>query len=151
MFGNSRLRSSVVVIEAQLNPFPKEACGKPAEKLLASRHDRVRFAPDMTKVAILPESADTGQITYRAIAGRRQSWGKTAGEALDVLTASLPEEDAGTLVIVQHHRPDQFFTAAQQARLNELMARWRALRDAGGALPPTCEKAATVTQRSVPR
>jgi hypothetical protein len=90
----------------------------------------------MTKVAIVPEPANAGQMAYRAIAGRRQSLGKTAGEALDVLTASLPKEDAGTLVIVQHQRPDRFFTASQQARLNELMARWRAARDAGAALPP---------------
>jgi hypothetical protein len=106
------------------------------ENLFTGRQDQVRFTPDVTKVAILPESADAGQVAYRAIAGRRQSLGKTAGEALDVLTASLPEEDAGTLVIVQHHRPDQFFTAPQQARLNELMARWRAARAAGAALAP---------------
>ncbi len=90
----------------------------------------------MTKVAILPESAQSGQVTYRAIAGRRQSVGKTAGEALDALTSSLPEKEAGTLVIVQHQRPDEFFTAEQQARLNELMARWRAARDGGTVFSP---------------
>src|SRR6266567_9312842 len=90
----------------------------------------------MTKVAILPESAQSGQVTYRAIAGRRQSVGKTAGEALDALTSSLPEKEIDTLVIVQHQRPDQFFTAEQQARLNELMARWRAARDAASTLSP---------------
>lgn len=90
----------------------------------------------MTKVAILPEPADTGQITYRAIAGGRQSSGKTAGEALDGLTAALPAEETGTLVIVQHQRPDEFFDAAQQTRLTALMARWRAARDVGGVLPP---------------
>jgi hypothetical protein len=52
------------------------------------------------------------------------------------LTASLPEGEAGTLVIVQNQRPDHFFSADQQARLNELMARWRAARDAGSALSP---------------
>ena len=35
---------------------------------------------------------------------------------------------------MQNQRPDQFFGAEQQARLDELMARWRAARDAGGAL-----------------
>jgi len=89
----------------------------------------------MTKVAIFPESAQSGQVTYRAIAGHRQSVGKTAGEALDALTSSLPEKEAGTLVIVQHQRPDEFFTAEQQARLNELMIRWRAARDRGDTLP----------------
>jgi len=90
----------------------------------------------MTKVAILPEPAQSGQLAYRAVSGGRQSVGKTAGEALDALTSSLPENEAGTLVIVQHQRPDQFFTAEQQARLNELMARWRAARDGGGVFSP---------------
>ncbi len=90
----------------------------------------------MTKVAILPEPAESGQVTYRAIAGRQQSTGKTAGEALDALTASLPEEETATLVIVQHQRADQFFTAEQQARLKELLTRWRAARDSGPGLPP---------------
>ena len=89
----------------------------------------------MTKVAILPEPAQSGQVTYRAIAGHRQSVGKTAGEALDALTSTLPEEEAATLVIVQHQRPDEFFTAEQQARLIELMARWREARDGGTVLP----------------
>ena len=88
----------------------------------------------MTKVAILPEPSQSGQVTYRAIAGRRQSVGKTAGEALDALTSTLPEKETATLVIVQHQRPDEFFTAEQQARLSELMARWRTARDDGGVL-----------------
>ena len=91
----------------------------------------------MTTVAILPEPTDSGQVAYRAIAGKRQSIGKTAGEALDALTASLPENDAGTLVIVQHQYPDHFFTAEQQARLRELMLRWRTVRDAGTSLSPS--------------
>lgn len=90
----------------------------------------------MTKIAILPESAESGQVTYRAIAGRQQSVGKTAGEALDALTSTLKGDDSATLVIVQHQRPDRFFTAEQQARLEELMRRWRLSRDAGSGLPP---------------
>jgi hypothetical protein len=90
----------------------------------------------MTKVAILPEPAGSGQVTYRAIAGQQQSVGKTAGEALDALTSSLPESATATLVIVQHQCPDQFFTAEQQERLKELMARWRAARDRDAALAP---------------
>jgi len=89
----------------------------------------------MITVAILPEPTGSGQIAYRAIAGDRQSLGKTAGEALDALTASLPNEEAGTLVVVQHQHPDQFFTAQQQARLEEIMTRWRTARDTGTALP----------------
>jgi hypothetical protein len=57
----------------------------------------------MTKVSILPEPRDTGDITYRAIAGERQSVGKTAGEALDALTAMLP-----TVVRLFHPRQDRW-------------------------------------------
>jgi hypothetical protein len=89
----------------------------------------------MTKVAIFPVSTATGDIAYYAIAGDKQSHGKTAGEVLDALAAQLPEEEAGTLVIVQNLRPDRFFAADQQRRLAELMARWRAARDAGTVLP----------------
>ena len=90
----------------------------------------------MTTIAILPEPTGSGQVAYRAISGKRQFFGKTAGEALDALRASLPDKDASTLVLVQHHSPDQFFTAQEQVRLGELMARWRAGRDAGTVLPP---------------
>ena len=90
----------------------------------------------MTKVAILPESTEPGRITYRAIAGRQQSVGKTAGEALDALTSTLSDEASATMVIVQHQRPDEFFNAQQQARLKELMLRWRAARDGGSSLAP---------------
>ena len=88
----------------------------------------------MTKVAILTEQTETGAVAYRAIAGARQSVGKSAGEALDALSGTLPPEESGTLVIVQHFRPDRFFTPSQRERLKELMVRWRAARDGGGSL-----------------
>jgi hypothetical protein len=90
----------------------------------------------MTTVAILPESGGTGQTTYRAVARNAQSIGRTAGEALDALTAQLGEEEVGTLITVQLQRPDRFFSEQQQQRLEELMAHWRAARDADGTLPP---------------
>jgi hypothetical protein len=90
----------------------------------------------MTKVAILPEPSEQGEMAYRAIAGARQSLAKTAGAALDALTAQLPAEEAGTLVIVQSQQPDGFFTTEQQERLQALMARWRAAREAGASLTP---------------
>lgn len=89
----------------------------------------------MTRIAILPERADSGQTTYRAIAGQHQSVGNTAGEALDALTSSLDVRNSATLVIVQPFLPDQFFTAEQQIRLSELMSRWRSARDIGLAIP----------------
>ena len=93
----------------------------------------------MTKVAILPETSAQGDVEYRAIASGHQVIAKTAGAALDALTAQLPGDEAGTLVIVQNHGPDRFFTAGQQQRLGELMAHWRTVRDTGGALPPVEE------------
>lgn len=90
----------------------------------------------MTKVAILPEHTDGGPPSFRAAAGGRQSVGRTAGEALDALVTQLPADQAGTIVVVQNLRPDPFFIAAQRQRLADLMDRWRAARDAGGALDP---------------
>jgi hypothetical protein len=88
----------------------------------------------MTKVAILPEPSLEGDTMYRAVAGTRQAIAKTIGAALDALTAQLPPEDTGTLVVVQNHGPDKFFTFQQQHRLEELMHRWRTARDAGESL-----------------
>lgn len=69
------------------------------------------------------------------MAGDKQSIGKTAGEALDALTAQLDKDEASTLVIVQNLGLDQFFNAEQQQRLSELMSHWRSARDQGQALP----------------
>jgi hypothetical protein len=89
----------------------------------------------MTTVAIVLEPVETGGTSYRAVAGDKQSVGRTVGEALDALTAQLSEEESGTLIDVQNQRPDSFFSGQQQQRLAELMARWRAACDTGGALP----------------
>jgi len=58
----------------------------------------------MTKVDILEETAESGKPTFRAVAGDKQSVGRSAGEALDALTAQLPADEAGTLVVVQARR-----------------------------------------------
>jgi hypothetical protein len=84
----------------------------------------------MTKVAILQMPTVPEDMRYWAIGNNKQSFGKTAGEALDSLTAQLSEETSA-IVIVQNRRPDVFFTEAQQQQLAELMSRWRALRDQG--------------------
>ena len=88
----------------------------------------------MTRVAILPVPTPTGGIDYHAIAGAKRSQGKTAGEALDALTAQLSEDESGTLIVIQEFRPDRLFSADQRKRLSELMARWREARDGGGEL-----------------
>lgn len=91
----------------------------------------------MTTIAILPDSLTVGPTAFRAVAGRRQSIGRTPGEALDALSGQLDPGEAGTLVVVQHFRPDVFFTADQRQRLEDLMSGWRAARDQGTALAPT--------------
>lgn len=90
----------------------------------------------MTTVTILPEAASLDHIEYRAIAGRRQARAGSPGAALDALSKQLSPEEAGTLVIVQSHQPDQFFTAPETRRLHELLSLWRNAREAGGALTP---------------
>jgi hypothetical protein len=90
----------------------------------------------MTTVAILLVSDANGERLYRAIAGDKQSTGKTAGEALHTLTAPLEGRELGTLLIIQSFRPDWFFSAEQQQRLSDLMNLWRTARDRGQTLPP---------------
>ncbi|NJN23735.1 MAG: hypothetical protein HC810_04205 [Acaryochloridaceae cyanobacterium RL_2_7] len=63
-----------------------------------------------------------------------QSEGKTAGQALDALTAQLEQTDFRALLVVQSFTPDYLFNAHQQARLAELMELWRAARDKGESL-----------------
>ncbi|HEY9605460.1 MAG TPA: hypothetical protein V6C85_27895 [Allocoleopsis sp.] len=90
----------------------------------------------MTTVAILPVSDTNGERLYRAIAGDKQSIGKTAGEALDALTAQLEGSELGTLLIIQSFRPDWFFSTEQQQRLSDLMNLWQTARHRGQTLPP---------------
>jgi hypothetical protein len=89
----------------------------------------------MITISIIPEKPNTGELIWRAMSGESESFGKTAGEALDALTAKLNGEAAGIPLLVRQLEPDRFFTLEQQQRLNDLMARWRAARDAGHTLP----------------
>lgn len=91
----------------------------------------------MTAIAILPLKIDGNGVMYHAVAGNKESFGKTAGQAIDALTSQLDQQDANTLIIVQNLRADQFFTAEQQTRLSILMDRWRAARDSGIILSST--------------
>ncbi|MGB5974471.1 MAG: hypothetical protein WBG38_14195 [Nodosilinea sp.] len=84
----------------------------------------------MTTVAILPISDDSGERAYRAISGDKQSIGKTAGEALDALTAELAD-DLPAMLLIQSVGPDRFFGVVQQQRLAELMTLWRNANDRG--------------------
>jgi hypothetical protein len=90
----------------------------------------------MKTIALFPDFPGFRPPNFRAIAGKRQAVGKTAGEALDALVEQLDEEEAGILVIVQHLRPDAFFTVDQQQRLQELMARWHCAQATQSSLSP---------------
>ena len=89
----------------------------------------------MTTISILPEPRSPTETTFRAVAGRHHSVGKTPGEALDALASQLSTEESGTLLVVQQMRPDRFFTGDQQQRLAKLMDHWRTARDLGNAFP----------------
>lgn len=91
----------------------------------------------MTTIAILPESGAGNETIWRAVAGEKESTGRTAGEALDAMTGQLNESEISTLVIVQRLQPDRFFTAEQRQRLERLMAQWRDARDRSDHLSPT--------------
>ena len=81
----------------------------------------------MMTITILPEEKDS----YRAVAGDKESTGRTAGEALDALTAQLAKEESGGFVVMLNRAADEFFNATQQRRLSELMR----LREAGTLSP----------------
>lgn len=89
----------------------------------------------MQSVAIFPVVHDDGGQIFRAVASTAQSEGRTAGEALDGLTPSLPQGNSGTVVVIQPMLPDTLFTAAQRLRLEQLMAAWRTARDGDRSLP----------------
>lgn len=89
----------------------------------------------MTKVGLVQEAVGGDEFAFRAVTVRNQATGRTAGEALDALTSQLTANESDTLIIVRNLTPDQFFTAAQRQRLEQLMTSWRSARDAGTCLP----------------
>ena len=77
----------------------------------------------MTAIAIRTDQKETGERQFRAIAGDRQSLGRTMGEALDALTAEWGDNVQETVVLIQRFQPDQYFTQAQYDRMQALLAR----------------------------
>jgi len=75
----------------------------------------------MTTVAVLHEPGGVESTPFRAISGSRQAMGRTAGEALDALSAQLPAEATETLVIVRELKADRFFGAEHGRLLKDLM------------------------------
>jgi hypothetical protein len=90
----------------------------------------------MTTVAILPISDPNGERLYRAVAGDKQSTGKTAGQALDALSIQLETEEPSTMLIIQSFQPDSLFNAERQQRLTELMNLWRTAQNQGQEISP---------------
>jgi hypothetical protein len=76
----------------------------------------------MPPVAIREESREPGEPRFRAVAGNRQSVGRTMGEALDALTADWGDDVQETAVLIQRFQPDAYFTEVQHARMQELLA-----------------------------
>lgn len=123
----------------------------------------------MTTIEIIPEVTSERTI-YRAISGQQQATGSTPGQALDqieqVLATQEEAQRSETIVIVQRFRPDNLFTAQQQARLQELMGQFHQIVDTGESLPSqtqqeleslvedeleaTIERAARILQQTQP-
>ncbi|RIK26812.1 MAG: hypothetical protein DCC55_39750 [Chloroflexi bacterium] len=95
----------------------------------------------MTRITILPVPTTSGKPSYFAVAGDKQSFGNSAGEALDALTEQLAEEQGSTLVIVQHWQPDAFFGMVERQQLEDLMSRWRLARDQNQSLSAAEQRA----------
>ena len=103
----------------------------------------------MPSIAMRTEHSQAGAPRFRAVAGNRQSVGRTMGEALDALTADWGDDIQETVVFIQRFQPDAYFTAAQYCRMQELLARRATLttaeRDELGTLIDA-ELAATVAR-----
>lgn len=89
----------------------------------------------MTKIGLIQEPIGGDELAFRAVTVGKQATGRTAGEAIDALASQLTADESDTLIVVRSMCPDQFFTATQRKRLEQLMASWRSARDAGESLP----------------
>src|SRR4029453_1942772 len=76
----------------------------------------------MTTIAIRNDQKETGERRFRAIAGNRQSLGKTMGEALDALTAEWGDDVQETEVFIQRFQPEQYFSQGEYGRMQALLA-----------------------------
>ena len=94
----------------------------------------------MTIMSILPIASDGDGPAFRAVAGEKQSTGRTIGEALDALAAQFTAEEADTFLVVRERRGDRFFGEIDQGRLADLMDRWRAARDRGEELAADAQR-----------
>jgi len=84
----------------------------------------------MSTICVHSENQPGKEARYRAVAGDRQVYGATMGQALDALAADWGGDIQETVVLIQRVQPDEYFTAAQQQRKRELMARSKKLSPA---------------------
>ncbi len=82
----------------------------------------------MTGVSIHAENEDLQAPRFRAVAGRRQSVGRTAGEALDALLAQEGDSIESAAILIQRFIPDSYFTQAQYDRMRALLDRRASLQ-----------------------
>ena len=81
----------------------------------------------MTSIAIRTDQQEPSERRFRAIAGGRQSVGRTMGEALDALTSDWGDSIQETVVLIHRFQSDQYFTQAQYERMQTLLERRFAL------------------------
>lgn len=84
----------------------------------------------MTSVQILPVPGKRGGIQFHAISGEQRADAESAGQALDAIARLLPRNETA-VVVIQPFVEDEFFSASQSTRLQDLIARWRQCRDTG--------------------
>jgi len=89
----------------------------------------------MTKITITAQRPGSPDAMYAASTDACTSVGQTAGAALDALSEQIGGTHSGTVVVLQNLRGDEFFTVAEQQRLEELLKKWRLARDSGHTLP----------------
>lgn len=91
-------------------------------------------------ITITSVATAANETLWRAVTDGKEAMGKTAGEALDGIRTQLGAEQSDLFIVYEKWQPDEYFTAAQQKQLSELMARWRAARDTGKTLPAEDQK-----------
>jgi hypothetical protein len=77
----------------------------------------------MMKITITAQRPGSPDTMYTASTDGCASVGRTAGAALDALSEQIGGTHSGTVVVLQNLRGDEFFTVAEQQRLEELSTR----------------------------
>ena len=80
----------------------------------------------MTTISIIPENTSVGEILWRAIAGDKESVGKSAGEALDALISQFSEDEGSAMIVIRRWQPDR----SSQELIDEVNETWEEFKDA---------------------